>query len=95
MPFMNVIAGILIGVFNDSWLARLAVPFLWGIVFCVYVLLRERARYEGAAAKREIGGEKARWGLSHTGAFYLVEYATGTATSLVFSVIAGLVKGLF
>ena len=33
---MNVIAGILIGWFNDIWLARLLVPFGWGVVWCTY-----------------------------------------------------------
>jgi len=35
IPFPNVIAGILIGVFNETWLARLILPFVWGLVYCV------------------------------------------------------------
>lgn len=30
---MNVIAGILIGIVNESWLARIAVPFVWGFTW--------------------------------------------------------------
>ncbi len=36
---MNVVAGILIGVVNDSWTARLVAPFLWGVVFVIYQMV--------------------------------------------------------
>lgn len=95
IPFANVIAGILIGVFNDTWLARLVVPFVWGIVFCIYISILGRKRRDAFIAKAEMNGRKAKWGMSHLQAFYFVEYMTAILTSLAFSAISGLIKGLF
>lgn len=49
IPFPNLVAGILVGIANDSCVARLVVPFIWGIVFCVYIL-RRRERNESYSA---------------------------------------------
>ena len=95
VPFMNVIVGILIGVFNDTWLPRLVSPFIWGVVFCIYVSIVERKRRDAFIANAEMHDRKARWGMSHMQAFYFTEYMTATFTSLALSVISGLIKGLF
>lgn len=95
IPFMNVIAGILIGVFNDTWLSRLVVPFIWGVVFCIYVSIVHRERRDAFIANAEMHDRKARWGMSHMQAFYFTEYMTATFTSLALSVISGLIKGFF
>jgi len=95
IPLPNVIAGILIGVANDTWLARLIVPFGWGIVFCIYTLIVRREKRDAFVAKAETLDRKAKLGMSHAQAFYFVEYMTASFTSLLFSVILGFIKGLF
>jgi len=95
IPFPNVIAGILIGIANDMWLARLTVPFIWGIVFCIYTSIFRRDKRDVFIANAEMRDRKAKWGMSHTQAFYFVEYMTAAFTSLVFSIISGFIKGLF
>lgn len=92
---MNVIAGIVMGIANNAWIGRLAAPFLWGLVYCVYVSVRSPERREAFIANARERGRALRWGMSPTLAFYFVEYCTATATSLTFSVISGLIKGLF
>jgi len=92
---INVIAGILIGIANDTWFARLVVPFGWGFVFLIYVWVVDGKRRNAIISAREAQGGKAKWGMSHVQAFYFVEYMTAVFTSLSISVIAGFIKGLF
>lgn len=95
LPFPNVLAGILIGIANDTWLARLVIPFVWGIVFCFYASFSWRDRREAFVAHQRSLGRKVKWGMSPIQAFYFVEYMTGSFTSLIFSVISGAIKALF
>ncbi|MBW2004751.1 MAG: hypothetical protein JRI72_09080, partial [Deltaproteobacteria bacterium] len=44
IPFPNVIAGILIGITNDAWIARLILPFGWGVAYCIYTSITRRDR---------------------------------------------------
>lgn len=92
---MNVIAGILIGVANDTWMARLAAPFIWGIVYCIYVSMLRRERLAAFVAK-DAGAERGRFkSWSPAQVFYFIEYSTAATTSLVFSIGAGIVSGFF
>jgi len=95
IPFPNIIAGILIGVANDTWLARLIVPFVWGIVFCIDTSIFRREKRDAFVAKAEVLDRKTKLGMSHAQAFYFVEYWTASFTSLLFSVISGFIRGLF
>ena len=97
IPAPNVIAGILIGLASDVWLARIIAPFAWGIVFCIYTwIAREEEKNAFVAARQaSISGQKAKWGMSHGQAFYFVEYMTAAFTSLPFSLLTGLIKGFF
>ena len=92
---MNVIAGILIGIANDTWFSRLIIPFVWGIVFCFYTSILSKDREKVSIEIREMRGKKAKWGMSHFQAFYFIEYITAAFTSLIFSIGAGFVKGFF
>jgi len=94
IPFPNLIAGVLIGIANDTWGARLIVPFVWGIVFCVYTSLFGRDKRDIFIAQKKNLNHKLKWGMSPIQAFYFVEYMTATSTSLIFSVVSGAIKGL-
>jgi len=78
---MNVIAGILIGWFNETWIARILACFLWGICWCIYYTL------SGKVKDRIVS--LTLWQL------YLVEYLTATTTSLPFALVVGLIKIIF
>ncbi len=95
ISFPNVIAGMLIGIVNDTWLTRSTVPFIWGIVFCIYTSIVRRDKRDTFIANAKMHDRKAKWGMSSVQAFYFVEYMTATFTSLVFSIISGFIKGLF
>lgn len=95
VPFPNVIAGILMGIASDTWLARLIAPFIWGIIFCIYTSIVRRNKRDAFIADAKMHDRKAKWGMSPMQAFYFVEYMTATFTSLVFSIISGFIKGLF
>lgn len=89
---MNVVAGILIGWFNDPWLARLLLPFAWGVTWCGYKwVVSGHLDFE---EKMKARPGPARGG-SHKAAYYKIEYLTASTTSFVFSVLAGAAKALF
>jgi len=93
IPMPNVIAGILIGLVNDTWLSRVIVPFGWGVIFCIYISIMQRDRLDAFVASR--GNQKAKWGMPPVQAYYFIEYGTATTTSLIFSIITGAIKALF
>ena len=92
MPFSNVIAGILIGIANDTWFARLIIPFVWGLAFCIYISILGTGRRDAFIAKAEVHGRKLKWGMSPVQAFYCMEYITASFTSLAFSVLSGAIN---
>lgn len=89
---MNVIGGILIGIGNDTWLARIIASFIWGIVFCIYTISFRKARFINYVSTHTAEGNK--WGWKPGLAFFWIEYWTATVTSLVFSLLSGLIYGL-
>ena len=89
---MNVLAGVLIGWFNDVWIARLVAPLAWGLLWCGYKSILGEAQEH--AAKMIARGVEAPQG-GHVLAFYKIEYLTATTTAFLFSVAAGGVKALF
>jgi hypothetical protein len=95
IPFPNVLAGIIIGIVTDTWFARLVIPFVWGIVFCVYASFFTSGRKDRFVAHQKSLNRKAKWGMSPIEAFYFVEYMTACFTSLIFSLISGAIKSVF
>jgi len=93
IPFPNVVAGILIGIINDAWIARLFAPFAWGIVFCIHTSIVRRDELKAFLASAYMSEKKNKWGMNHEQAFYFVEYMTAVSTSLLFSVISGFFNG--
>ena len=95
ITFPNAIAGILIGIANHSWLFCTFAPFAWGVVFCLYKSIAE-PQLEGASyANPELRGEKTKWGMSRRQAFYFNAYTTAISTSLLFSIVTGIIRQLF
>lgn len=75
---MNVIAGILIGWFNETWVARIIACFGWGIAWCLYYSISGKAKNRMVSIT--------------TFQSYVVEYLTATTTSLIFSLLIGSIK---
>ena len=89
---MNVIAGIMMGIANDTWLARIIAPFIWGFAFYGYTMVFRKQRHDYYVTANE--GKELRWGWKPGLAFFWIEYWTATTTSLVFSLLAGLVYSI-
>jgi len=91
---MNVIVGIIIGISNEAWLARLLVPVVWGIIWCVYLWIKGD-KFSEFITRAENINQPPKWGMSHAQAFYFIEYSTAFFTSLFFSLLFGFFKDLF
>lgn len=76
---MNVIAGILIGTLCKKWFVCLGIPFIWGVIHCLYgyiFKLHDNPIVRSTKAGRPIIS------------YYVARYFTGSITSLVFSIIS-------
>jgi len=95
IPVPNLLAGLLIGIANNSWLAVIGVCIIWSVVFCVYVSVLDTKRKTATIFHFQSTGRKAKWGMSPTAAFYFIEFNTALTTSLVVASLAYVLKGLF
>jgi len=79
LPFPNVLAGVLIGAFNSPWSAVLGASLGWGIIWCLYVWIRN-IHVSRIAFLREQG----RYLLfgSPTVTFWAIEWVVGFSTAL-------------
>jgi hypothetical protein len=93
MPAPNVIAGIAIGVVNDSWMTVLGVAAVWPFVFCIYVSLLDSARRNVTVAGIAERGRHLLAG-SPLLTFYAIEFATTLTTTLLVALLAHGVKRL-
>jgi hypothetical protein len=92
IPLPNVIAGILIGIVNDLWVPRLIIPFGWGFVFCFYQSFFSSNRRAAFIEDAQSLDRPLKFGMNPRTGFYFVEYCTAVSTSVLFSVISGLIK---
>jgi hypothetical protein len=93
IPAPNVIAGMLIGVVNDGWLALLGAAAIWPLVFCVYVSIMDRARMTATVASFSERGRHLVAG-SPVLTFYAIEFATALSTALPIALLTHAVKRL-
>jgi hypothetical protein len=93
IPCPNVIAGILIGAFNQTWLSRLLIPFFWGIIFCLSKIIFDKEDMQQYISYRK--DEKAKWNMSPKQAYFFIEYMTSLTTALLFSIVSGFLKDIF
>lgn len=91
---MNVIAGILIGIVNDSWFAIILASLIWAIVWCIYQFIH-KDKFESYIARVKEKNIPPKWGMSYAQSFYFIEYLTASITALIFSVLAQSIKVLF
>lgn len=94
IPAPNVIAGILIGVFNAPWISVAYSSIGWSFVFCIYVFLTQRERRRRTVASFEERAQRLLLG-SPVLSFYAVEFGTALLTSIVVGSIVYGLKNLF
>ena len=94
IPMPNVIAGILIGVANSSWVEVLVSSLVWPGIYCLYVSLTERPRIDATVAQFKERGKRLLLG-SPVATFYAIEFATALLTALPIACIAFLIKRVF
>lgn len=80
---MNVIVGVLIGIISASWSVTLIVPFIWGVVSCIYGYIFKL--HKNPVVECSSGGQPLV-------SYFIARYMTSALTSLVFSLIAFLIK---
>lgn len=90
---MNVIAGILIGIVNNSWLAIIVAPLLWGIVWCIIQSIYKN-RFNNYLVRAKERNIPLKWKMSHIQSFYVIEYLTSSTTALIFAVGVKIIKDL-
>jgi hypothetical protein len=93
IPFPNVIAGVLIGIANDAFLAVVLAAFAWGFVFCGYVWVADSKRAKLTITSFRDRGRRFLFG-SPVLTFYGIEYVTALATSFLFGVVSYGIKVL-
>ncbi len=94
IPVPNFIAGVLIGLLNDSWTSVALASIGWSFVFCVYVALTQNDRKKVTIASIAEKGQRLFLG-SPTHTFYAMEFITALATSIVVGSIVYALKKLF
>ncbi len=93
IPAPNVVAGVLIGVVNDTWLTVLGSSAVWPLVFCVYISIADRARRAATIAQFGARGRHLLAG-SPTLTFYATEFVTALLTALPVALLAHGVRRL-
>jgi len=91
IPAPNVFAGLLIGIFNTSWLTVVLASFGWGLSFCGYVSIVDTARREATIAGFRASARRLLFG-SPTLTFYAVEFSTALMTSLLVGCLTYLIS---
>lgn len=94
VPAPNLIAGLIIGIANDSWISLLLSSLGWVAVFCVYVSVGDRARAAETIAQFRDRGQRLFLG-SPTATFYVGEAITAALTAAPIASIVYATKSLF
>lgn len=91
IPIPNVLAGLLIGIVNTSWVAVLLACLVWPLVFCAYVSIVDSARRNATVADFRARGRRLVFG-SPALSFYAIEFFTALMTSLLVACVAHFIK---
>ena len=103
MPTPNIIAGILIGVANETWLAVALTCVIWGFVVCALrAILNGRSRDQfilnlaAIRSQAESEGRPVGFSLRHPRiCYYRIEYFTAVFTSGFYAIFTFTLKNLF
>jgi len=93
-PIPNVVAGILIGIENSSWLEVFVVSLIWPIVLCVYISLRDMGRMHATIVQFRERAQRLLFN-SPTATFFAVEFVTAFFTAMPVALITYGIKRVF
>lgn len=92
---MNVIAGVLIGIGNETWWTCILASIGWGFVYCVHKSIFRTREIANYLQRIEDRGQPIRWGMNPRFSFYLIEFNTAVATSIIVSLIVSGIRRFF
>jgi len=91
IPAPNFLAGLLIGIFNTSWLTVVLASFGWALAFCGYVSIVDTARRDTTIGDFRARARRLLFG-SPVLTFYAIEFSTALVTSLPVGCLTYLIK---
>ncbi|MDF2660537.1 MAG: hypothetical protein K0Q94_3328 [Paenibacillus sp.] len=91
---IHIVAGILVGYFNDIWQMVLVASVLWGIVFCAFMLKSYKERKERYLARLKSLDKEKEFGLSPKIAYYIREFIMAVGMAFMIGTITLTVKSM-
>jgi len=91
---MNVLAGLAIGLVNDTWFATLIASVVWPFIYCAFVSIARADRARVTIADFRARGRHFLFG-SPAATFYSIEFVTALFTALPVALIAHLLRRIF
>ena len=91
IPAPNFIAGILIGITNNSWPSVVLASIVWSLVFCGYVSIADSARRNKTIEDFGLKARRLLFGSAML-TFYCIEYFSALMTSLFVGCLTHLIK---
>ena len=86
----NVVAGLLIGIANPSWISVVGSSAVWGVVWIVWSIIRKSPWIQASVQK---GMMRMEWGLTRSWITALsIEYVTSVLTVLPIGCVVYLIK---
>ncbi len=94
LPLTKFMAGIAIGLLDESWLMTLGSILGWGIVFCAYVSILERDRLRNFVADSIETGRRV-WGLPPVMGFYVIEFWAAVIGVIPIVAVTRIIRAIF
>ncbi|MBF0273887.1 MAG: hypothetical protein HQK84_01510 [Nitrospinae bacterium] len=88
---LNVIVGVFIGLYGDTFLTHVILPFFWGVIFCALTSVYRQDEFCKAMENAERNSLIKRFGMNPAQLFYLYEYLNALFISMIFSLVTGFV----
>lgn len=89
---IHIVAGILIGYFNEAWSIIIVAALLWGFVFCLMMLRSYKGRKEQYMNKLKSSGKQKQFGLPLRYAYYAKEFVNATGIAYLIGSIVYAIK---
>ena len=84
---MNFIAGIMIGLTNESWLGCIFSSIGWGIIYCLYKYFFRADEIQNYLKRAKDLDRPLRWGIDPKLSFFIIEFNTAVVSALFFSLL--------
>lgn len=91
---INIIAGIVIGMFNEPFLPIIIVSMVWGVVFAYYSTRFDKEPFKKYMSIVEQKKQEPKY-RTHKRDFFLLQFKTAFVQSLPFALAIGLLGMIF